>query len=367
MEIKKIKEAVERKKKKTEEEEREIEEIVNRIKAQQMKGKAERAPKKLKKIKASIEGKQVMRKVEITKKSFAVNAKGAPLLERFGALYRLLSSPLSKVAFMLSSFPPAENLKRELNAAGIESKPEIYLLTISFVSAISAFIVGAIFFISSVVLADIAIFLLTVPAAILTFVITILLAFVYPSYMATNRAKEINRELPFALRQLSTQLKGGVSFHRALSSIAHANYGVLSKEFEKTMREIEGGASTEEALSNLSKRTYSAGLKKTMVQILRAMKTGGNLVEIISAIAEDVSFETRMSIRDFTEKLNLISIVYMMVAVVAPVMLAILSAVAQLPLLGGGFPKMQLVAVFMGLGGVMIMIIYFTKSIEPRT
>ena len=72
----------------------------------------------------------------------------------------------------------------------------------------------------------------------LHFALVIVLGLIYPSMMANERATKINRELPFALRQLATQIKAGVSFHKALSSLVSAHYGALSEEFGKIQQDM---------------------------------------------------------------------------------------------------------------------------------
>lgn len=208
---------------------------------------------------------------------------------------------------------------------------------------------------------------ISISMAVLGFAGGLALTLSYPSMKANSKATAIDKELPFALRQLSTQVKAGVSFTRALKSIADTNYGLLTTEVKKTLKEMDGGLSTTTALQNLATRNKSQGLQRAVTQISRALRTGGNLSEIISTIADDVSFETRMKIRDFTELLNLISIVYIMVAVVAPVMIAILAAVTQLPVFGGGFAFILILGVFIGVALVTAALLYVIKKAEPTS
>ncbi len=139
----------------------------------------------------------------------------------------------------------------------------------------------------------------------------------------------------------------------------------MSKEFETVLRDLDSGLSSEEALRLLTYRVKSAGLKKAVLQIVRAMKTGGNLSAVISEIADDVSFETRQQIRDFTEKLNLVSILYIMLGIVMPVVVAILSAVLQIPLFAGAIPSWFVYAGFGASVFFMVLIVYITRKMEP--
>jgi flagellar protein FlaJ len=115
------------------------------------------------------------------------------------------------------------------------------------------------------------------------------------------------------------------------------------------------------------RRNRSRGLRRAISQILRALRTGGRVSDVIANIADDVAFETRMRIRDFTETLNLVSIVYIMVAVVAPVALTILSAVVQLPLLAGFIPPEYIMAAFGGILMSMGLMLFVTIRLEPGT
>ena len=125
------------------------------------------------------------------------------------------------------------------------------------------------------------------------------------------------------------------------------------------------GLSTYQALLRLTNRTRSKGLKKAITHILRALKLGGNLSETITTIANDVSFELRMKVRDFTEKLNFMSVVYIMVAVVGPVVITILSSIAQLPLIGGDFPFIYIVVTFFAIVVMMFILLFIIKRMEP--
>jgi flagellar protein FlaJ len=187
----------------------------------------------------------------------------------------------------------------------------------------------------------------------------------YPNVRAKERAISIDRELPFALRQLSTQVKAGLSFNRAMTSVAQSDYGELSVEMKKALRDMDSGATTEEALSKVMYRSKSRGFKRALIQIIRSLRTGGRLSEIIASIADDVSFETRMGIRDFTEVLNIISVVYIMIAVVAPVTLTVLTAVIQLPLIAANIPQAFIVLAFMGIILGIGAIIFVTIRLEP--
>ncbi|MCL5011450.1 MAG: type II secretion system F family protein [Candidatus Marsarchaeota archaeon] len=350
----------------------ELEKIINRLRQKNV-SKETNVSKKLESLKTTVEGKGVVvTPTEEVKREVQVSVQKSS--NTLGNFYSAFEKPLSLIQNLMNVFPITNSLKNNLDSANINISPEGYMALSSVVSIIVAFLllvlIGSLSIFLSPVLSVVGVgysVTLSIIVAVFGFILTSFLMIYYPGMKAGERAKDIDKELPFALRQLSTQLKAGVSFSNSLNSIAQSNYGVLSDEFKRVLVDMEGGMSTEEAVLKLSIRTKSKGLKKALVQIIRALRTGGNLAEIITTIADDVSFESRMKIRDFTEVLNLISIGYIMIAVVGPVMLTILSAVAQLPVFGGGIAFALVLGLFIGILFMTIMILYLIKRLEPTT
>ncbi|VVB70314.1 Type II secretion system (T2SS), protein F [uncultured archaeon] len=286
--------------------------------------------------------------------------------ETFSKLYAKFKGPLDKLVTLFSQIMNFEELQNELNSAKINLRPESYVVY----GLIICFVAGTFFTLISVlagILLSSAIFLnfsLLIGVAGAAFSLIFILN--YPHIAANNRSKEIDQVLPYALRQLATQIKAGVGFTKAIESIAKSNYGVLSEEFKIVSNDLKAGSSIESALTRLMNRTGSSGLKKVIIQIIRSMKTGGKLSDVISSIASDVSFEARMAVRDYTEVLNLISVFYIVVAVVAPVSLSVFSAILKLPIIGTGLPiPSWMLFGIITLG--IIVILYVIKYLEPKS
>jgi flagellar protein FlaJ len=289
-------------------------------------------------------------------------------LRDIGKFYAAFEKPLSQVASAFISLPATTGLSRDLDAASIDLSLEAYLIVVVSFAALFSFMMGVLTVVMGV-LFDFPLLTLSFPFVGLgTFILSIGFGLVYPSFQASERASKVTRELPFALRQLSTQIKAGVSFSKAIYSLANSDYGALSEEMERVIKDMESGVSTESALIKLIARTRSKGFKRALIQLVRTLRTGGKLSEVVSTIADDVSFETRMAVRDFTENLNLIAVVYIVVAVVAPVTLTLLSAILQLPFLGGaGFPPLLILLGFFVLLMLIVGIIFMTARMEPQT
>lgn len=234
-----------------------------------------------------------------------------PFSER---LTNFLTSPFRKPAQrMLGSF---KGLERDLYRANIKLSPEVFL---ALVLALTMLVGIPIFLLCSLFLP----FPLNLPIGMFGFIFVFMYARNYPKKKALGRVMDINRKLPYVLRHLSTSLNSGVGLPEAIVSISQADYGALSEEFGRVVQDVKAGMSLEEALGNLEERIESMPLRRSLRQIRRTLRTGGDLAKILTSMANETSFELRMKLRDFTQSLNLFSLLYMFASAVLPAMLII--------------------------------------------
>jgi flagellar protein FlaJ len=210
---------------------------------------------------------------------------------------------------------------------------------LSVIAAVAAFVLSGSYFILVMGLESTSVLLFALLLALAAFLFAMVISLLYPKMKADNRAAAINVELPFALRHMATELKAGIGLYKTLQTIAVADYGVLSEEFARTINEIEEGTDTRDALSNFAARTRSRSLRAALGHVIRALKTGGNLSDIMATIAADVSFDLRMKMRDFGEKMNFFGVIFIFVAIVLPVFVSVLGSIANAPV-GAMFASM---------------------------
>lgn len=179
------------------------------------------------------------------------------------SFYSAFKGPLDALAKGLSGLPSMQGLRSLLDSAGISLSIEAYLALSASIAVISGLGFLLLFALLGVALGDPLLAALSIPAGIAGFAVAVVAASIYPSQLAENRAREIDRSLPFALRQLATQIKAGVSFYRALRSVAQTDYGVLSEEFRRVLADMANGLSTEDALMKLLRRTRSPGCTRS--------------------------------------------------------------------------------------------------------
>jgi flagellar protein FlaJ len=186
-----------------------------------------------------------------------------------------------------------------------------------------------------------------------------------PRMKNDKKDSNISKELPYALRQMVTELKSGKGLHDTLSSIAISDYEDLSNEFLRVLEEIKYGETTENAIINMSKRVNSDGLKRTLYQIVGTLKTGGNLSNTLNIIAEDVSYDLRIKLKEYSQKLNAFVMIYTFLAILGPVILLIMLIAASTVM--GDFLPSQLVLIMYIFFFPMIVIFMglFIKKLEP--
>ena len=146
----------------------------------------------------------------------------------------------------------------------------------------------------------------------------------YPQIKEKNSYSDLNQELPYALRHMGIELKSGKGLHDTLITVKNADYGSLSREFNRVLEEVKYGKPTEESLLEMSRRVKSEGLSRTIHQIIGTLRVGGNLANSLNIIAKDISFETQIKLKEYSQKLNSFILNYTFIAILAPVVILIM-------------------------------------------
>lgn len=187
-----------------------------------------------------------------------------------------------------------------------------------------------------------------------------------PKMRQGSKSSEAARELPFALRQMATELRAGIGLHDSMRSIAMSGYGPLSEEFSRALEEIRYGETTEKALIDMSERINSEGLERAIYQITRTLSSGGDLAKTLSVIADDTAYELRMKLKDYAQKLNSFTMIYMMVAILAPV-IAMVMLIAASTVMGALLPPILLLIVYLFFfPAIVAFMAFMIKRLEPQ-
>ena len=262
---------------------------------------------------------------------------GSEMSKSFGRFYIKFSGVLRPMKNMLKGFPLSDELSFYLYSANMHYSSNQYLALASaggFVAGLITLIVG--FFVGVILANPLFIFVMPFVFAFAAWLFVTVILLMIPKQRASSRGNAVSIELPFALRHMSTELKAGIGLYKTIQAIASNDYGILSEEFAKTINEIEEGADTGVALKHLALRTQSRPLKTAVNHILRAMRVGGNLSDVMSDIAKDVSEELKNKIRTFAQKMNFFSVIFIFLGIVLPVAIMILGAIRNSPIAATG-------------------------------
>ncbi|MBU0662245.1 type II secretion system F family protein [Candidatus Micrarchaeota archaeon] len=139
-----------------------------------------------------------------------------------------------------------------------------------------------------------------------------------PKMLARKRAQVIERDLPFALMTMSVELNINVPFEKVLENVAKENYGVLSEEFARAVREVkERGASIQEALFAMGERVDSLMLKRSIAQ-LAGIYGHGYGGDAVRKIAIEQLAKQRAVSKEFSGKLVVFSLMFIAVSAIVP-------------------------------------------------
>jgi flagellar protein FlaJ len=186
----------------------------------------------------------------------------------------------------------------------------------------------------------------------------------YPKIIAKKKAEQVEKNLVFALKDMLLQVKSGVSLYNSLVNISKANYGLVSRNFERVAKQVNSGKPMSKALEELAVTSESSYLRKTVWQLVNTLRAGASLKGALGAIIKQLTIEQKTKIRDYAKELNMWSLMYMIFAVAIPslgvTMMVILSSFAGTSISEGLFIAFILVCIV-----IQFVLIGLVKSRRP--
>ena len=286
--------------------------------------------------------------------------------------YLKLQDPLKPIAKFIAQLSATQTLNYYLHSANLKYTLNQYLAITTAITVLATLwgivmglLIGFILRVPFVFYPLLAVF-----GAVFAGTMGLFITLLVPKSIAETRGAQVSIEMPFALRHMATELRSGAGLYRTIQLIAVADYGVLSEEFARTVNEIEEGTDAKDALKNMANRVQSIAMRNALNHIVRAMKTGGNLSEVMSDIADDVSVEIRNRISEFSEKMNFFGVLFIFAGIIIPVMIAILGGISNAPL-PMAFPiplSIPLLIIFylVVMPVILGILILYLRAIQPK-
>lgn len=191
------------------------------------------------------------------------------------------TSPIGRLLQLFVGRTYFDRIQDELAQADVPMRPSEYLLTRVVLAAVGA-LVGYTSFGNPTVAATIL--------AVAGFIGPVIFVRIHQQ----RRRARFVRQLADALMLLTNSLRSGYSFLKGLELVAKEMSDPISKELQRTLREVNLGATIEEAMKNLGRRVNSRDLDIVISAYLVQKEVGGNLTEIMQKVAETIRERLRI-------------------------------------------------------------------------
>ncbi|MEM5800883.1 MAG: type II secretion system F family protein [Candidatus Aenigmatarchaeota archaeon] len=190
----------------------------------------------------------------------------------------------------------------------------------------------------------------------------------YPKLVIRERAKEIDKILPFASVYLSTIAGSKVPLHKVFKIFStYSEYGYFTEEINSIVNDTETfGMDINTALERGVERAPSKNLRELFWGLLSMNRTGGDINLFLREKARTFMTEYRRKLYEFSHQLTMFIEIYITAIILGAVFFTILSAIfSGLAGIGSNIIFLQFVIIFIFLPIVSVAFIIFVKSISP--
>ncbi len=265
--------------------------------------------------------------------------------------------------FVVSFFP---GLSADLREARIEMDAVEYMAYVMSGAILMGIIVTSLLlylaFVGNVPMSQII--SIAIPAGVLVMIMMTIYGAIFPKARARKIATLIEKDLPFALRHLLIEIQSGIPLFDAMVSVAQSGYGKLSEEFARTVKDIDMGMPRPKALEEMAHRNASEYVKRLCWQLISAMEVGFDIKKVLEDLLKEVEKEQEAKFLQYGQELNMYTLMYMMIAVIAPSLgLSFLMMVAMF--VGFQVTPMLLAIIAVGVAFFQLMFLNMIKARRP--
>ena len=229
-------------------------------------------------------------------------------------------------AFVPKKFAP--DLRKYLLKAGFDEVPyKIFGLLFYFSTLITLllFIIFVYPFLKNLSLFQIYIYSFVSWFAVQIFFVTLSILFVYflLDLKIFFRTQQMEDHLPDFLEVVSANLKGGMTFERALWGAIKPRFGILGSEMARASKKVMTGYDISSSLKELADTYDSLMLHRTFDLMITELESGGNVSKLIDKIVDNLK-----EIKSLKDEMSASSIAYVIfisviVIVISPMLFAL--------------------------------------------
>ena len=151
----------------------------------------------------------------------------------------------------------------------------------------------------------------------------ILVIYFYLDLRIYYRTKKMEDQLPDFLQVLSANLKGGMTFERALWLAIKPRFNILGNEMAKTSKKVMTGYDISKALSELAEKYDSLMLRRTVDLIISEVESGGNVSELIDRLVDNLKETKALKDEMSGNAIAYVIFISIIVVVISPLLFAL--------------------------------------------
>lgn len=186
----------------------------------------------------------------------------------------------------------------------------------------------------------------------------------YPKIKTKQISRELDKNLPYALRHMLIEVRSGISLYESMVSVS-SGYGEASEEFNRIVKDINGGKPQIEALEDSIVRNPSTQYRRAMWQMINALKSGTDVSKTLDTLVESMVKKQKLEVERYGKELNPYILVYLMIAVIMP-SLGVTFLIVLSTFTGVGLDKFTFYQILGGLVLFQIFFLNFVKSKRPE-
>ena len=141
----------------------------------------------------------------------------------------------------------------------------------------------------------------------------------FPTQKGKKSAKNVERDILFAARDMIISLRSGMPLFNAITSVS-TGYGDASKEFAKIVERVQLGMPLEEAIDATIAETKSDSFRRIMLQASVSIKAGADVISALQSVIDMLTQERVIELRRYGQRLNAIAMFYMLFGIILPSM-----------------------------------------------
>jgi flagellar protein FlaJ len=249
--------------------------------------------------------------------------------------YRLFNKRIEGI------LPQFKDVHIQLKKSGMTVTYKAYI-SMMFLSSIIVFIVsmGVLPFLLPIIfsfeLISVANLLLSLMFAGLGFIFTLILFYIYPGVMASNRKIPIEKNLPYISSFLTLLSSSNVPPSVIFKSMARiSTLSEVKQEFSNIVRDVEiFGKDLMTSILENAIYTPNDKLREILKGYVATVRTGGNPTEYLRITTDNISRERMSKLDIMLESLSAIAEIYILVLVAMPLLFVVL--LATLGMIGSG-------------------------------